>query len=95
MPQLEGVLDYEKLFTPLSTQWFQWNQEGEIYGLDHAVERFKQSWLHPLIPVTNLYLTGSGIVTAGVGGTLMGGVTTAAMMGLKGYKVMVLINQKK
>jgi len=92
MPQLEAALDYSELSTPLSTQWFQWNQEGEIYGIDHTVERFRQNWLHPVTPVKNLYLTGSDIVTAGVGGALMGGVmTTAAMMGVKGYKVMGLI----
>ena len=94
MPQLEDALDYTELSTPLSTQWFQWNQEGEIYGIDHSVERFKQSWLHPVTPVKNLYLTGSDIVTAGVGGALMGGVATSTvMMGLKGYKIMELIKK--
>jgi len=94
MPQLEAALDYSELSTPLSTQWFQWNQEGEIYGIDHSVERFKQSWLHPVTPVKNLYLTGSDIVTAGVGGALMGGVATSAvMMGLKGYKIVELIKK--
>jgi len=94
MPQLEGALDYVELSTPLSTQWFQWNQEGEIYGINHTVERFQQSWLHPETPIKNLYLTGSDIVTAGVGGALMGGVmTSTVMMGLKGYKVMGLIKK--
>lgn len=94
MPQLEDALDFVELSTPLSTQWFQWNQEGEIYGINHTVERFQQDWLHPITPVKNLYLTGSDIVTAGVGGALMGGVmTTSAMLGLKGYKVMDLIKK--
>ena len=94
MPQLESALDFVELSTPLSTQWFQWNQEGEIYGINHTVERFQQDWLHPITPVKNLYLTGSDIVTAGVGGALMGGVmTTSAMLGLKGYKVMELIKK--
>lgn len=94
MPQLEGKLDFAELSTPLSTQWFQWNQEGEIYGLTHTVDRFKQDWLHPETPVKNLYLTGSDIVTAGVGGALIGGVMTAnVMMGFKGYKVMNLLKK--
>ena len=93
MPQLEQALDYYELSTPLSTQWFQWNLEGEIYGIDHTVKRFKQDWLHPETPIKNLYLTGSDIVTAGVGGALMGGVmTTSSMLGLKnGLKVMQII----
>lgn len=94
MPQLRDALDFVELSTPLSTQWFQWNQEGEIYGIEHTVERFQQSWIHPKTKIKNLYLTGSDVVTAGVGGALMGGVmTTAAMLGLKGGKVMELIKK--
>lgn len=94
MPQLKDNLDFAELSTPLSTQWFQWNMEGEIYGLTHTVDRFKQGWLHPQTPIKNLYLTGSDIVTAGVGGALMGGVmTTNVMMGLKAYKVMGLLKE--
>lgn len=92
MPQLKDKLDYVELSTPLSTQWFQWNDRGEILGLDHTVERFEQSWIHPKTKIKNFYLTGSDVVTAGVGGALMGGVmTTSAMMGLKGGKVMDVI----
>lgn len=93
IPQLRDALDYYELSTPISTQWFQWNLEGEIYGVDHTVERFKQDWLHPETPIKNLYLTGADVVTAGVGGALMGGVmTTSCMLGLKeGYKVIKLI----
>ncbi len=95
MPHLRDHLDFAELSTPLSTQWFQWNKEGEIYGLNHTIERFKQDWLHPETPVKNLYLTGSDIVTAGIGGALIGGVMTAsAMLGLKGYKVMGLLKSQ-
>lgn len=92
MPQLRDALDFVELSTPLSTQWFQWNEEGEIYGIEHTVERFQQSWIHPKTKIKNLYLTGSDVVTAGVGGALMGGVmTSAAMLGLQGGKVLDLI----
>ncbi|UZE96516.1 phytoene desaturase family protein [Alkalimarinus alittae] len=95
MPQLRGAIDYVELSTPLSTQWFQWNKEGEIYGIDHTVDRFQQNWLHPITPIKNLYLTGADIVTAGVGGALMGGVmSTCAMIGvLESRKVMNLIKE--
>lgn len=94
MPQLKDKLDYVELSTPLSTQWFQWNDSGEILGLDHTVERFQQSWIHPKTKVKNFYLTGSDVVTAGVGGALMGGVmTTMTMMGLKANKVTELLKK--
>lgn len=95
MPELEAHLEFAELSTPLSTQWFQWNKAGEIYGLTHTVERFKQDWLHPETPIKNLYLTGSDIVTAGVGGALIGGLMTAsAMLGWQSYKVMALLKSK-
>lgn len=96
LPQLEGALDYVELSTPLSTQWFQWNEQGEIYGIEHDLNRFSQNWIHPKTKIKNFYLTGSDVVTAGVGGALMGGVmTTMAMQGLKGGKVMDLIKSWK
>lgn len=96
MPQLKDHLDFAELSTPLSTQWFQWNNRGEILGLDHTVERFQQNWIHPQTKIKNFYLTGSDVVTAGVGGALMGGVmTTSAMLGLQGRKVMDLIKSWK
>lgn len=82
MPQLEGRLDIAELATPLSTEWFHLYDRGEIYGLDHDSQRFRQDWLHPVTPVKGLYLTGQDVVTAGVGGALMGGVmSTAALLG--------------
>ena len=51
-------------------------------------------WLNPEKPVKNLYWTVLGIVTAVVGGALIGGVMTAnVMMGFKGYKVMSLLKK--
>ncbi|UTA46602.1 NAD(P)/FAD-dependent oxidoreductase [Simiduia sp. 21SJ11W-1] len=93
-PQLRAALDFYELSTPLSTQWFQWNQEGEIYGLDHTPARFDQPQLHTQTPIKNLYLTGADVVTAGVGGALMGGVMAAVrMMGWRGYKVFGLLRR--
>lgn len=91
-PALRDALDFYELSTPLSTQWFQWNEQGEIYGLDHTPARFKAIGLHTQTPIKNLYLTGADVVTAGVGGALMAGVMTATrMVGWRGYKIMQLI----
>ncbi|MDP3847685.1 MAG: NAD(P)/FAD-dependent oxidoreductase [Pseudomonas sp.] len=87
-PQLRGQLDFCELATPLSTEWFQWNMQGEIYGIDHTVKRFDQHWIHSQTPIKGLYLTGADTVTAGVGGALMAGVLTASrMLGWRGYRV--------
>ncbi len=91
-PQLRDKLDFVELSTPLSTNWYQKNSGGEMLALDHFVERFRQSCLHPQTPIKNLYLTGSDVMTAGVGGALMGGVmSTISLLGLKkGKQVMGL-----
>ncbi|GAA5315819.1 MAG: NAD(P)/FAD-dependent oxidoreductase [Candidatus Pelagadaptatus aseana] len=87
MPQLRDALDYFELSTPLSTQHFQLNKRGEIYGLDHFVDRFEKPFLHSQLPIKNLYMTGADTMTAGVGGALMSGLmTTMNMLGLRGGK---------
>ena len=49
----------------------------EIYGLAHTPARFAARHLRPHTPIAGLFLTGSDICTAGVGGALMGGMLTA------------------
>lgn len=92
MPQLRDKVDVAELSTPLSTEWFQLNDRGEIYGLEHDADRFRQDWLHPVTPVKGLYMTGQDVVTCGIGGALMGGVMTAsAMLGLQAWKLQKLL----
>lgn len=80
LPQLKGKVDYYELSTPLTTQHFINYEKGEIYGLDHGPERFRQKFLKPRTPIKNFYLTGQDIVTAGVGAALFSGVLTATAM---------------
>jgi len=61
-PQLREHLDFCELGTPLSTEWFQWNEQGEIYGIEHTVQRFDQHWTHSQTPIRGLYLTGADTV---------------------------------
>lgn len=96
MPQLRGALEYCELSTPLSTEWFQLNDRGEIYGLEHDVQRFQQGCLHPVTAVKGLYLTGQDVCSAGVGGAMMGGMlTTMAMQGAQAWKVYRLLRNWK
>lgn len=93
-PQLREALDYYELSSPLTNHYYQGGERGEIYGLEHSVARFQQPFLHPQLPVKNLYLTGVDVMTAGVGGGLMGGMlTTMRMLGLRKMgKVKALLN---
>ncbi len=82
LPQTKDKIDHYELSTPLSTQHFVNYDKGEIYGLNHSPDRFRQTFLQPRTPIKNLYLTGQDIVTAGVGGALFSGaVTVSAMTG--------------
>ncbi|WP_281648435.1 NAD(P)/FAD-dependent oxidoreductase [Parendozoicomonas sp. Alg238-R29] len=93
-PQLREPLDFYELSTPLSTRWFQKNEKGEIYGLDHFLDRFDQPFLHPSTPLKGFYQTGADVMTAGVGGAMMAGVMTAcSMQGLRSGRVMKLLKQ--
>ncbi|MCT7360588.1 phytoene desaturase family protein [Thalassolituus pacificus] len=94
LPQLREKLVFQELSTPLSSDWFQKSSAGEIYGLDHFVDRFKKPFLHPVTPVKNLYMTGADVMTAGVGGALMAGMMTAcAMQGRKAGDVLKLLKE--
>lgn len=87
-PHLRGRIDYYELATPLSTQYFCWYDRGEIYGLDHDPERFRQQWLKPKTKIDGLWLTGQDVLTCGVVGAAMGGLmTTMAAGGFKGWKL--------
>lgn len=78
LPQLRGKVDRYELSTPLTTRHFCNYAQGEIYGIAHSPERFRQRFLRPATPIRGLYLTGQDIVSCGVGGALMAGVLTAS-----------------
>ena len=86
-PSTRGKVEISELSTPLSTRNFANHPRGEIYGLAHSPDRFEQRWLRPRTPVKGLYLTGSDVCSAGVGGALMGGVLcSTAILGPKVMK---------
>jgi all-trans-retinol 13,14-reductase len=78
VPQVKGKIDVYELSTPLTTRHFAGYQRGELYGIDHTPERFRQKFLRPATPVRGLYLTGQDIVSCGVAGALFGGVLSAS-----------------
>lgn len=84
LPQLRGRVDYFEVSTPLSTEWFCGYRRGELYGLEHEPERFRQDWLTPRTRIPGLWLTGQDVLSCGVVSAMMGGVLTAvAVAGLR------------
>jgi all-trans-retinol 13,14-reductase len=79
-PQIAGAIRHAELSTPLSTRHFAGHPSGEIYGLAHTPARFEAKHLRPRTAVPGLYLAGSDICTAGVGGALLGGVMAASVV---------------
>jgi len=81
VPQVRGHVAYSELSTPLSTRHFAAYERGEIYGLDHTPQRFRERRLRPRTDLPGLFLTGQDVCTAGVSGALIGGVlATSAIL---------------
>ncbi len=78
VPQVKGHVAFADLSTPLTTRSFCNYEHGEIYGLDHTPERFRERALRPHTPLRGFYLTGADVCTAGIAGALFGAVLTAS-----------------
>jgi all-trans-retinol 13,14-reductase len=78
VPQVRGKIDYTELSTPLSTRHFANYARGELYGLAHSPERFRQRFLRPQSPISGLFLAGQDVAVCGVEGALAGGVLCAS-----------------
>lgn len=76
-PQLEGLIDYYELSTPLSTQKFCNYPQGGLYGFENSPARFRSKDLNIKTSIKNLYLTGQDVVSPGIGGALLSGYLTS------------------
>lgn len=79
-PQLREYLDCYELSSPLTTRNFMNYDRGELYGVNHNPERFKQDFLRPQTGIKGLYLTGQDIVSVGVVGALASGLLTSSVI---------------
>ncbi len=75
---IEHHIDYKELSTPLTVRDLANYQKGEMYGIDHSPNRFRQRWLRPKSMIDNLYYTGQDITTVGVSSALFSGLLTAS-----------------
>lgn len=78
VPSVRGAVDVAELSTPLTTAHFAGHAHGEIYGLAHTPERFRNAALRPSTPIRGLMLTGADVAVAGIGGALLGGALCAS-----------------
>jgi all-trans-retinol 13,14-reductase len=85
LPHLRDRIDHSELSTPLTTQHFCNYAKGELYGIDHTPDRYRQKFLKPRTPIKGFWLTGQDIVTAGVGGALFAGLLTASAIAGKNF----------
>jgi all-trans-retinol 13,14-reductase len=81
-PATRGHVEIAEVSTPLSVTNFAAHPQGAVYGLAHTPERYRQRWLRPRTPIKGLYLTGADVVSAGLMGALIGGMTcSSAVLG--------------
>ena len=80
-PQLRDHIDYVDIGSPVTNKYYIAQPHGEIYGLDHSLERFSldvDTKLRPETDVPGLYMTGQDVLTCGFTGALFGGLLCAA-----------------
>jgi all-trans-retinol 13,14-reductase len=77
MPELEPMVAYVEISTPASSEHFCRPVAGSIYGIEPTPDRFRNKWLRPRSPITNLLFAGSEVATGGLIGAMMGGVLAA------------------
>ncbi|CAM3919373.1 FAD-binding oxidoreductase [Smaragdicoccus niigatensis] len=76
-PGVRGKVEVQEVSTPLSTAHFSNYANGPLYGLEHTVERFSQSWIKPTTPIKGLYLTGQDTLLVGIVSAMASGLLTA------------------
>lgn len=92
-PGFKNLIEYYELSTPLTFAYFDASDRGAIYGIPAVPERFGKKWRNAKTPIKNLYLTGMDVVSLGIMGATIGGITTAGIInGQFGfYKIMSAI----
>jgi len=79
-PQIRDKIDFTEIASPVTNKYYLEQPHGEIYGLDHSIERFDPMMVAQLRPETDvpgLYLTGQDILSCGFTGALFAGVVSA------------------
>merc|ERR1712226_676175 len=97
-PQLRDCIDFTDIGSPVTNTHYIAQPHGEIYGLDHSLERFDPltvAKLRPQTDIPGLYLTGQDILSGGFTGALFGGLLSAqAVLGRDVMTDLIKLNKK-
>ena len=80
-PQVRDHVDFFDVGSPLTNRYYIAAPRGEIYGIDHHVDRFSPRAavkLRPDTSIPGLFLTGQDILSCGFAGAMSSGVITAS-----------------
>ena len=80
-PQLRNNIEYVEIGTPVTNKHYFGNLHGELYGLDHSIERLSLSVdtkLRPKTDIPGLYLTGQDVVLGSFTGAMFSGLLCAS-----------------
>merc|ERR1711963_808617 len=78
--QIRDCIDFTEIGSPVTNKHYIAQPHGEIYSLDHSIERFDPLMVAKLRPATDvpgLFLTGQDILSCGFTGALFAGVIGA------------------
>jgi all-trans-retinol 13,14-reductase len=88
-PKTQGRVKVAEMGSPLTANKYLGRTTGEIYNLDHTVERFislgAQLALHPQTTVKNLYLVGQDQLAVSIEGAMLSGVFACARANLVAF----------
>lgn len=93
-PQLQDLIVYTNLSTPLSAEHYMAHAQGSAYGLTSPPGRYHDERLRPKTAIEGLFLTGADIATSGVPGAFASGVFCASAI-LNKNMTTALINLDK
>lgn len=80
LPELEPMLDFVELGTPITTEHFVRPMKGSIYGIEPTVARYACDHLRAHSPIKNLFFSGCEVGAVGVMGAMGGGLACAMAM---------------
>ena len=94
-PQLEDLIEYTTVGTPLTAEHYMGHAQGSAYGLTSPPGRYKDDRLRSKTAIDGLLLTGADIATSGVPGAFGGGVFCASAILKKNMTTALLKLDKK
>ncbi len=87
-PQLEAMIRFSEVSTPISVASYTGAEHGAMYGLETSPRRFLSPALRPRTPVGGLFLAGQDACAPGITGAFFGGLMAAANADSRVWKLL-------